>query len=234
MYIFFVKLTSFCLIYADLKITWYFRDKEIVQSDNFRISQFDDSCQLEISRTYVADAGEYTCVARNSGGMVSCSAVLNINGMCKLLGSFSPDNAIFFLLKPDFFLLFFSMFHCLMRVLDVMHDQVINLKYTLDKPFLIGISLSLWISRDRCLVPLPSMILPRPGPHDSLCMSKPLFSINIHRSFDHYVAVLKDVKSVKRYKLPHFSFIIERTNHRPLIEKLYFSTNRVFPHKTLI
>lgn len=55
-----------------------------MKSDNFRISQFDDICQLEIFRAYVADAGEYTCVARNSGGMVSCSAVLTVNGMCKL------------------------------------------------------------------------------------------------------------------------------------------------------
>lgn len=82
-----MELTSICLTCADLKITWYSRDKEIVESDNFRMSQFDDSCQLEISRASVADAGEYTCVARNTGGMVSCSAVLTVNGMCKLIPS---------------------------------------------------------------------------------------------------------------------------------------------------
>lgn len=76
------EVTQVCFDLPDLKITWYFRDKEIVQSDNYSMSQFDDTCQLEIFRAYTTDAGEYTCVARNSGGMVSCSGVLTINGMC--------------------------------------------------------------------------------------------------------------------------------------------------------
>lgn len=79
---FLLELTKDCFALADMKITWYFRDKEIMQSDNFRISQFEDTCQLEISRAYTTDAGEYTCVAQNSGGMVSCSGVLTVNGMC--------------------------------------------------------------------------------------------------------------------------------------------------------
>jgi len=34
---------------------------------------------------YPEDEGEYTCVARNSAGMVSCSAVLKVDGMLHLL-----------------------------------------------------------------------------------------------------------------------------------------------------
>ncbi|KAG7464081.1 hypothetical protein MATL_G00183490 [Megalops atlanticus] len=64
----------------DLKITWYCKDKEIKQSHFFKMSQFDDNCLLEIARAYPEDAGEYTCVARNSAGMVSCSAVLTLDG----------------------------------------------------------------------------------------------------------------------------------------------------------
>ncbi|KAG5852575.1 hypothetical protein ANANG_G00063900 [Anguilla anguilla] len=64
----------------DLKITWYCRDKEIQKSDVFRMSQFDDNFLLEIIRVYPGDGGEYTCVARNSAGMVSCSAVLTLEG----------------------------------------------------------------------------------------------------------------------------------------------------------
>ncbi|KAL2081285.1 hypothetical protein ACEWY4_023138 [Coilia grayii] len=64
----------------DLTIMWYSKDKEIKQSDFFRMSQFDDNCKLEIARVYAEDEGEYTCVARNSAGMVSCSAVLKVDG----------------------------------------------------------------------------------------------------------------------------------------------------------
>ncbi|KAJ8255365.1 hypothetical protein GJAV_G00204050 [Gymnothorax javanicus] len=65
----------------DLTVTWYHRDQEIKQSDIFRISQFDDNYQLEIVRVYHGDMGEYTCVARNSAGMVSCTATLTLEGV---------------------------------------------------------------------------------------------------------------------------------------------------------
>ncbi len=75
------------LIYSrlDLTITWYCKDKEIKHSDIFRVSQFDENCQLEITRVYSEDEGEYTCVARNSAGMVSCSALLKVEGEFKFL-----------------------------------------------------------------------------------------------------------------------------------------------------
>ena len=65
---------------VDLRITWYCKDKELKQSDIFKMSQFDDNCQLEIARVVPDKEGEYTCVARNSSGMVSCSATLTLDG----------------------------------------------------------------------------------------------------------------------------------------------------------
>lgn len=44
------------------------------------MSQFEDSCQLEISRVYPEDEGEYSCVATNGGGSVSCTATLTLDG----------------------------------------------------------------------------------------------------------------------------------------------------------
>lgn len=73
------------VLFLDMMITWFCKDKEIKQSNFFRISQFDDSCQLEIARVYPEDEGEYTCVARNSAGMVSCSAVLKLEGEFNIL-----------------------------------------------------------------------------------------------------------------------------------------------------
>lgn len=112
-----MRLTKVCFALADMKITWYFRDKEIVESDNFRMSQFDDTCQLEIFRAYTADAGEYTCVARNSGGMVSCSGVLTVNGMCcECLALLFLQHHLFSV-KPPVWL--FGLFCCLINILHV-------------------------------------------------------------------------------------------------------------------
>lgn len=63
-----------------MKISWFHKEKEIKQSEFFRMSQFEDSCQLEISRVYPEDQGEYSCVATNSGGTVSCAATLTLDG----------------------------------------------------------------------------------------------------------------------------------------------------------
>ncbi|KAL7385130.1 hypothetical protein ABVT39_016267 [Epinephelus coioides] len=71
----------------DVKIRWYHGEKEIKQSVFFKMSQFDDSCQLEISRVYPEDEGEYTCVATNNAGQVSCSATLSIDGETQTVDS---------------------------------------------------------------------------------------------------------------------------------------------------
>uniref|UniRef100_A0A3B5B9J2 Ig-like domain-containing protein n=1 Tax=Stegastes partitus TaxID=144197 RepID=A0A3B5B9J2_9TELE len=65
---------------SPLPVHWFHKEKEIKQSDFFRMSQFDDSCQLEISRVYPEDEGEYTCMATNNAGTASCSATLSLDG----------------------------------------------------------------------------------------------------------------------------------------------------------
>lgn len=64
----------------DLQISWFCKDREIKQSDIFRMSQYGDTCQLVISRVLPGHEGEYSCVATNSAGMVTCAATLNIEG----------------------------------------------------------------------------------------------------------------------------------------------------------
>ncbi|XP_078142269.1 titin-like [Centroberyx gerrardi] len=63
----------------DLQISWYCNDREIRQSDIYRMSHYGDTCQLEISRVLPAQEGEYSCIASNSAGMVSCAATMTID-----------------------------------------------------------------------------------------------------------------------------------------------------------
>lgn len=64
----------------DLQVSWFCKNREIKESDIFRMSHYGENCQLEISRVLLQHEGEYSCVATNSAGMVTCAATLNIDG----------------------------------------------------------------------------------------------------------------------------------------------------------
>uniref|UniRef100_A0A8D2JJJ6 Ig-like domain-containing protein n=1 Tax=Varanus komodoensis TaxID=61221 RepID=A0A8D2JJJ6_VARKO len=64
-------------------VSWYSKDKEIKPSRFFRMTQFEDTYQLEIAEAYPEDEGIYTFVASNSVGQVSSTATLRLEGtMC--------------------------------------------------------------------------------------------------------------------------------------------------------
>ncbi|OXB61722.1 hypothetical protein ASZ78_002723 [Callipepla squamata] len=62
----------------DLKVSWYSKDREIKPSRFFRMTQFEDTYQLEIAEAYPEDEGIYTFVASNSVGQVTSTATLKL------------------------------------------------------------------------------------------------------------------------------------------------------------
>lgn len=65
---------------ADLKVSWYAKDKKIKPSRFFRMTQFEDTYQLEIAEAFPEDEGTYTFVANNAVGQVSSTANLRLAG----------------------------------------------------------------------------------------------------------------------------------------------------------
>lgn len=68
---------------TDLKVSWYSKDKEIKPSRFFKMTQFEDTYQLEIAEAYAEDEGTYTFAASNNLGQVSCTANLRLEGKYK-------------------------------------------------------------------------------------------------------------------------------------------------------
>ena len=68
------------MLFPDLQISWFCNNRELRHSDIFKMSHYGDTCQLDISRVLHDHEGEYSCVATNSAGMVTCEASLNIDG----------------------------------------------------------------------------------------------------------------------------------------------------------
>lgn len=68
------------LVVPDLEISWFCNSREVRQSDVFRISRYGDTCQLDISGALLLHEGEYSCVASNSAGTVTCLATLHLDG----------------------------------------------------------------------------------------------------------------------------------------------------------
>ncbi|NWS69843.1 TITIN protein, partial [Crotophaga sulcirostris] len=69
---------------ADLKVSWYSKEREIKPSRFFRMTQFEDTYQLEIAEAYPEDEGIYTFVASNSVGQVTSTATLKLEGTVAL------------------------------------------------------------------------------------------------------------------------------------------------------
>ncbi|OBS71530.1 hypothetical protein A6R68_13893, partial [Neotoma lepida] len=63
---------------TDLKVSWYCKDKKIKPSRFFRMTQFEDTYQLEIAEAYPEDEGTYAFVANNAVGQVSSTATLRL------------------------------------------------------------------------------------------------------------------------------------------------------------
>ncbi|NXM71581.1 TITIN protein, partial [Serilophus lunatus] len=70
---------------TDLKVSWYSKDKEIKPSRFFRMTQFEDTYQLEIAEAYPEDEGIYTFVASNSIGQVTSTATLKLEAPEKIV-----------------------------------------------------------------------------------------------------------------------------------------------------
>lgn len=70
---------------ADLKVSWYCRDKKIKPSRFFRMTQFEDTYQLEIAEAFPEDEGTYAFVANNAVGQVSSTATLRLEGRVRFL-----------------------------------------------------------------------------------------------------------------------------------------------------
>nr|XP_058909566.1 titin isoform X6 [Kogia breviceps] len=63
---------------TDLKVSWYSKDKKIKPSRFFKMTQFEDTYQLEIAEAFPEDEGIYTFVASNAVGQVSSTATLRL------------------------------------------------------------------------------------------------------------------------------------------------------------
>ncbi|XP_044060898.1 LOW QUALITY PROTEIN: palladin [Siniperca chuatsi] len=69
-----------------LQVMWYREDEQILDSDDFRIlrkkassaSVPEELCTLVITEAFPEDSGLFKCVALNSFGTVSCSAILEV------------------------------------------------------------------------------------------------------------------------------------------------------------
>ncbi|CAB1453926.1 unnamed protein product [Pleuronectes platessa] len=61
-----------------LQVMWYREDETILDSDDFRILRKKELCTLVITEAFPEDSGLFKCVAHNSFGTISCSAILEV------------------------------------------------------------------------------------------------------------------------------------------------------------
>lgn len=65
----------------EIKISWFKDDKEIKDSDKYKISLVGSTAILKLLETGIEDSGEYTCEAKNDAGRDTCSSVVEVKGL---------------------------------------------------------------------------------------------------------------------------------------------------------
>lgn len=66
----------------EIKITWFKDDRELKESDKYRMSFTKSLAVLHLSEVETEDSGEYICEAKNDAGKDTCSSVVTIKGVC--------------------------------------------------------------------------------------------------------------------------------------------------------
>lgn len=65
----------------EIKISWFKDDREIEESDKYKMSLVGATAVLRLLDITVEDSGEYMCVATNEAGKDTCSSVVAVKGM---------------------------------------------------------------------------------------------------------------------------------------------------------
>lgn len=68
----------------EIKITWFKDDRELKESDKYRISFTKSLAILHVSEVDTEDSGEYICEAKNDAGKDICSSVVTVKGVCDI------------------------------------------------------------------------------------------------------------------------------------------------------
>lgn len=68
----------------EIKITWFKDDRELKDSDKYRMSFAKSLAVLHVTEVETEDSGEYICEARNDAGKDTSSSVVTIKGVCDI------------------------------------------------------------------------------------------------------------------------------------------------------
>lgn len=68
----------------EIKITWFKDDRELKESDKYRMSFSKSLAILRLTEVGTEDSGEYICEAKNDAGKDICSSIVTIKGVCDI------------------------------------------------------------------------------------------------------------------------------------------------------
>lgn len=68
----------------EIKITWFKGDRELKESDKYRMSFAKSLAILRLTEVETEDSGEYVCEAKNDAGKDICSSIVTIKGVCDI------------------------------------------------------------------------------------------------------------------------------------------------------